>query len=207
MALPCPETERSKGVAGSKMSCVEPVNPLSKYPVACVIALILLVFFNFMRSTQAQTPFTVRGQYADWSLRCEAASKETGGKESCALVQSLVDEKRPDMALSVLIIRSPESPKTLTLRVLTPLNVNLVGRLGLKIDALDVGRAAFSRCDRFGCLAEVPFEDGLINQFRAGKVAIFSYYPSGRDGSPVKEGIGFPMPLVGFEEGLQALLQ
>lgn len=176
-----------------------------------VIALFLLAFFGPQGSCFAQVPAPVAGavsvkaNFADWSLRCEAGA--AGGKESCALVQTLVDEKRPDMILSVLVIRTSEVPKALLLRVITPLNVNLVGRLGLKIDALDVGRAAFSRCDRFGCLAEVPFDDVLYNQFKSGKTAIFSYFVAGKDGVPVKDGLGFPLSLAGFDEGMQALLQ
>ena len=188
--------------------------PILKRPVyrpPCFLALFLLAFLGLTAIVAAQTPLPVagavseRGNFADWSLRCEAGS--AGARETCALVQTLADDKRPDMILSVLVIRTPDVPKKFLLRVITPLNVNLVGRLGLKIDALDVGRAAFSRCDRFGCLAEVPFDDVLYNQFKTGKTAIFSYFLAGKDGTPVKDGLGFPLSLAGFDEGIQALLQ
>ena len=183
----------------------------------CFLPLILLAFMGVFGPVRAQMPtaaqagapagVSVRGSYADWSLRCEAGAGGGGSRENCALVQTLADDKRPDMVLSVLVVRTSEMNKGLLLRVVTPLNVNLLGRLGLKIDALDVGRAAFSRCDRFGCLAEVPFDETLINQFKTGKTAIFSYFVAGKDGVMVKEGVGFPLSLAGFDEGMQALLQ
>ena len=175
--------------------------------------LILLAFMGVSGPVRAQgtsgpqAAVSVRGTYADWSLRCEAGAGGAGSKENCALVQTLVDDKRPDMVLSVLVVRTSDMSKSLLLRIVTPLNVNLLGRLGLKIDTLDVGRAAFSRCDRFGCLAEVPFDETLVNQFKIGKTAIFSYFVAGKDGVLVKEGVGFPLSLAGFDEGMQALLQ
>ena len=175
----------------------------------CCFLLFLLVFFRLTTIVSAQTPqagaVSVRANFADWSLRCETGA--AGGRETCALVQTLMDEKRPDMVLSVLVVRTSDTPKTLSLRVITPLNVNLVRRLGLKIDALDMGRAAYSRCERFGCLAEVQFDDTLLTQFKTGKMAIFSYYVTGKDGGEAKDGLGFPLSLVGFDEGIQALLQ
>jgi invasion protein IalB len=164
-----------------------PIIKRPEYRSLCFLALILLAFFGVSDLALAQgagsgqnsvaNAVSAKATFADWALRCEAAS--SASRESCALVQSLVDEKRPDMVLSVLIVRTPEAPKSLLLRVVTPLNVNLVGRLGLKIDSLDVGRAAFSRCDRFGCLAEVPFDDGLMNQFKNCYIQLF-YGWSGR---------------------------
>ena len=188
-----------------------PILKRPDYRPLCFFLLFLLAFLSLPTVVSAQAPapvagaVSVRANFADWSLRCEPGA--AGGRETCALVQTLMDERRPDMVLSVLVIRTSETPRTLLLRVITPLNVNLVGRLGLKIDALDVGRAAFSRCDRFGCLAEVPFDDVLFNQFKTGKTAIFSYFVAGKDGVPVKDGLGFPLSLAGFDEGIQALLQ
>ena len=190
--------------------------PLIKCPDCrpfCFLPLILLGFLGIFGPVWGQMPsgaqaaVTVRGTFADWSLRCEPGAGGVGTKENCALVQTLVDDKRPEMVLSVLVVRTSDMSKSLMLRIVTPLNVNLLGRLGLKIDALDVGRAAFSRCDRFGCLAEVPFDETLVTQFKTGKMAIFSYFVAGKDGVLVKEGVGFPLSLAGFDEGMQALLQ
>ena len=197
---------------------VLPISLCPGYRLSSLFVLIFMAFLGLTRLVWAQTPpaqasqslspyVSVRGTYADWSLRCELAPSVGGTKENCALVQTFVDDKRPDMMLSVLVLRPSDQSKGLLLRVITPLNVNLLGRLGLKIDALDVGRAAYSRCDRIGCLAEVPFDDTLLIQFRTGKMAIFSYFMVGKDGTLIKEGVGFPLSLAGFEEGMQALLQ
>ena len=75
----------------------------------------------------------------------------------------------------------------------------------LKIDKIDLGRADFTRCDRMGCLADVPFDEMLFNQLKSGQIGIFTYYMAGRDILPNGEGVGFPLNLNGFDAGMQAI--
>lgn len=163
---------------------------------------------------QAASGVTLRGNYGDWSLRCEPYSASSSlssssvnvpsPKESCALLQTFADEKRADLTLTVMILRHLDTGKFI-LRVLAPLNVNLIRRLGLKIDKVDLGRADFTRCDRMGCLADVPFDEMLFTQFKSGQMGIFTYYMAGRDMLPNGEGVGFPLNLNGFDAGMLAI--
>jgi len=163
---------------------------------------------------QTASGMGLRGSFGDWSLRCEPYSASSSlssssvnvapPKESCALLQTFADEKRPDLTLTVMILRHLDTGKFI-LRVLAPLNVNLIRRLGLKIDKVDLGRADFTRCDRMGCLADVPFDDMLFTQFKSGQTGIFTYYMAGRDMLPNGEGVGFPLNLNGFDAGMQAI--
>ena len=165
-------------------------------------------------ASQPASQVTSRGNFGDWSLRCEPYSASsslsssslnaTPPKESCALLQSFADEKRPDLTLTVMILRHVDTGK-FVLRVLAPLNVNLIRRLGLKIDKVDLGRADFTRCDRMGCLADVPFDEMLFTQFKSGQIGIFTYYMAGRDILPNGEGVGFPLNLSGFDAGMLAI--
>ena len=85
------------------------------------------------------------------------------------------------------------------MRIVAPMGVLLPSGLRLKIDQADVGRAGFVRCLPNGCVAEVVMDDNLLKQFRSGQTATFIIFQS------PEEGIGFPINLKGFGEGLESL--
>jgi invasion protein IalB len=146
----------------------------------------------------------VSSRYGDWTLRC---GQEEGGAP-CVLGQSITAEDRPDMALMVLILRArgvadgkgDQNKNERLLRVRAPLDVLLPAGLGLKIDERDVGRVGFVRCQSDGCLAEAILDDALIDQLKKGKSATFIVFQDSR------EGIGIPVPLMGFQEGFDVLM-
>lgn len=176
--------------------------------------LLLLAGLTVIWPDFAMAQVSTKGNFGDWVLRCEmlpvsagataSAGAAPANKESCALLQSLVDDKRPELGLTVMILRHAESGKFI-LRVLAPLNVNLIRRLGLKIDKADLGRADFSRCDRLGCVADVPFDDMLFTQFKSGQTGVFTYFMAGKEMLPNGEGVGFPLNLTGFDSGMAAI--
>jgi len=138
----------------------------------------------------------VKASYGDWQVRCD--TPPGAQKEQCALVQSVTAEDRPNVALTVLVLKTADQ-KSRLLRVLAPLGVLLPSGLGLKIDATDVGRAGFVRCLPNGCVAEVMLDDTLIGQLRTGKDATFIIFQT------PEEGIGIPLSLNGFGEGFDKL--
>jgi invasion protein IalB len=85
------------------------------------------------------------------------------------------------------------------MRIVAPMGVLLPSGLGLKIDKVEVGRVGFVRCLPNGCVAEVVIGDNLLNQLRTGQMAIFIIFQT------PEEGIGFPINLKGFAEGLESL--
>ena len=85
------------------------------------------------------------------------------------------------------------------LRVFAPVGVLLPPGIGLKVDGTDIGHAPFLRCHTFACYAQVTVEEKLIEQFRTGKTAIFIIFQT------EEAGIGIPISLAGFGEGLSAL--
>lgn len=145
---------------------------------------------------QAQQNGTLRSSHGEWSILCDTPA---GAKaEQCALVQNVVAEDRPEVGLSVVVLKTADN-KAKILRVLAPLGVLLPNGLGLNVDGKDIGRAYFVRCFQDGCYAEVILEDALIKSLSAGTSATFIVFQT------PEEGIGIPVDLKGFADGFKAL--
>jgi invasion protein IalB len=139
---------------------------------------------------------TVKSVHGDWQLRCDTPPGAQA--EQCALIQSVTAEDRPNVGLTVIVLKTADQ-KSRLMRVLAPLGVLLPSGLGLKIDDADIGRAGFVRCLPNGCVAEVVMDDNLVNRLRNGKAATFIIFQT------PEEGIGIPMSLNGFGEGFDKL--
>ncbi|MER2605629.1 MAG: invasion associated locus B family protein [Siculibacillus sp.] len=138
----------------------------------------------------------VKSSHGDWQLRCDTPP---GAKsEQCALIQNVTAEDRPNVGLSVIVLKTADKKQRI-LRVLAPLGVLLPSGLGLKVDQTDVGRTPFVRCLPNGCVAEVVMDDKLTDQMKAGTNATFIVFQT------PEEGIGIPIALKGFGEGLDKL--
>ncbi len=147
-------------------------------------------------ATAQTTPGTVKSNHGAWSIICDTPAGTSS--EQCALMQNVVAEDRPEVGLSVVILKTADR-KARILRVLAPLGVLLPNGLGLNVDGKDIGRAYFVRCFSDGCYAEVALEDELLKTLRAGAQATFIIFQS------PEEGIGIPVDLTGLSEGYDAL--
>jgi invasion protein IalB len=145
---------------------------------------------------QAVAQGAVKSVHGDWQIRCDTPPGAQA--QQCALMQSVTAEDRPNVGLTVIVLKTSDQ-KSRLMRVVAPLGVLLPSGLGLKIDNEDVGRAGFVRCLPNGCVAEVVMDDNLINKLRTGKTSTFIIFQT------PEEGIGFPMSLKGFGEGYDAL--
>jgi invasion protein IalB len=139
---------------------------------------------------------TVRSIHADWQIRCD--TPPGAQTEQCALLQSVTAEDRPNVGLTVIVLKTADK-KSRIMRVIAPPGVLLPSGLGLKIDNAEVGRAGFVRCVPNGCIAEVVMDDNLVTKLRTGKSATFIIFQT------PEEGIGFPISLKGFGEGFDKL--
>jgi len=163
-------------------------------PALGATALLLLAVSTFASHAHAQG--AVRSVHGDWQIRCD--TPPGAQNEQCALMQSVTAEDRPNVGLTVIVLKTADQ-KSRLMRVVAPLGVLLPSGLGLKIDNNDVGRAGFVRCLPNGCVAEVVMEDKLIEQMRTGQTSTFIIFQT------PEEGIGFPMSLKGFGEGFDKL--
>jgi invasion protein IalB len=151
---------------------------------------------NLALPAVAHAQGVVKSVHGDWQIRCDNPPGAQG--EQCALIQSVTAEDRPNVGLSVIVLKTADQ-KTRLLRVLAPLGVLLPSGLGLKIDQADVGRAGFVRCLPNGCVAEVVMDDNLMRQLRTGQNATFIIFQT------PEEGIGIPVSLKGFGDGYDKL--
>ncbi len=156
----------------------------------------LLIGTVSLAHAQAAQTGTLRSSHGAWNILCDTPA---GAKsEQCALVQNVVAEDRPEVGLSVVVLKTADN-KAKILRVLAPLGVLLPNGLGLNVDGKDMGRAYFVRCFQDGCYAEVILEDTLIKTLQAGTSATFIVFQT------PEEGIGIPVDLKGFADGYAAL--
>ena len=151
--------------------------------------------FSFQAAAQQQSG-TVRSTHGAWSVICDTPGGAT--TEQCALMQNVVAEDRPEVGLSVVVLRTADDRAEI-LRVLAPLGVLLPNGLGLNVDGNDIGRAYFVRCFQDGCYAEVILEEPLLGTLKSGDAATFIVFQT------PEEGIGIPVELDGFAEGFDAL--
>jgi len=138
----------------------------------------------------------VKSVHGDWQIRCD--TPPGAPTEQCALIQSVTAEDRPNVGLTVIVLKTADQSVRL-MRVLAPLGVLLPNKLGLRIDAVDVGSVPFVRCLPNGCVAEVVIKDDLLGKLRTGQTATFIIFQT------PEEGIGIPVSLKGFGEGFDKL--
>jgi invasion protein IalB len=163
--------------------------------MALTLVVLTLVALGSM-AVPAAAQGVVRSVFNDWQIRCDTPPGSQG--EQCALIQIVTAEDRPNIGLTVIVLKTADQ-KTKLLRVVAPMGVLLPSGFGLKIDQADVGHAGFVRCLPTGCVAEVVMDENLIKQLRTGSTATFSYFMT------PEEGIGFPMSLKGFSDGFDKL--
>ena len=161
-----------------------------------LLALLALAIAPMGPAHEATAQGAVRSVHSDWQIRCDTPPGAQG--EQCALIQSVTAEDRPNIGLTVIVLKTADR-KTRLMRVIAPPGVLLPSGLGLKVDNAEIGRAGFVRCVPNGCVAEVIMDDTLIGKLRTGQTATFIIFQT------PEEGIGFPMSLKGFGEGFDKL--
>jgi invasion protein IalB len=144
----------------------------------------------------ARSEGSVKDKHGNWETRCE--TPPGAASEQCAIVQSVVDEERPNITLVVIALKTADRKGRL-LRVIAPLKVLLPTGMGLRVDKDDMGRMSFVRCLPNGCVAEVFIDDKLLAKMENGQTITFVIFET------PEEGIGVPAPLAGFKESFEAL--
>jgi invasion protein IalB len=144
----------------------------------------------------APTRAAVADKHGAWETRCE--TPPGASSQQCAIVQSVVDEDRPNITLVVIALKTADH-KSRLLRVIAPLGVLLPTGLGLKLDQEDFGRMSFVRCLPNGCVAEVVIEDKVLDKMKTAQTMTLVLFQT------PEEGIGVPASLAGFKEGFDQL--
>jgi invasion protein IalB len=176
-----------------EMFCHRPLRAASRLIWGVAIGALLTAG---LPSVRAPAQGVVKSVFGDWQIRCD--TPPGAQNEQCALIQSVTAEDRPNVGLTVIVLKTADQKNRL-MRVLAPLGVLLPSGLGLKINQNDIGRAGFVRCLPNGCVAEVIMDDNLVKQLRGGQTATFIIFQT------PEEGIGIPVSLKGFGDGLDKL--
>ena len=98
---------------------------------------------------QQQQPGTIRSNHGAWSVICDTPAGAS--TEQCALMQNVIAEDRPEVGLSVVVLKTADR-KAKILRILAPLGVLLKDGMELYVDGNNIGRAYFTRCFSEGLL-------------------------------------------------------
>jgi len=144
----------------------------------------------------AQAQGTLKAVQGDWQVRCDTPPDSKG--EVCALTQSVTAEDRPNVGLTVIVLRTADQ-KGFMMRVLAPLGVLLTEGLRLKIGQKLLGPTGFVYCIDKGCIAEFSVDEKLVTLLKSGQEANFIIF------SRPEEGIGIPISLAGFGQLLDKL--
>ena len=131
-----------------------------------------------------------------WETRCE--TPPGAASEQCAVIQSVVDDKRPNISLVIIALKTADH-KSRLLRVIAPLGALLPTGLDLKLDADDVGRMGFVRCLPNGCVAETLIDDKLLQRMESAQTMTLVLFQT------PEEGIGVPAPMAGFKDAFDKL--
>ena len=131
-----------------------------------------------------------------WETRCE--TPPGAASEQCAVIQSVVDDQRPNITLVIIALKTADH-KSRLLRVIAPLGALLPTGLDLKLDADDVGRMGFVRCLPNGCIAETLIDDKLLQRMESAQTMTFVLFQT------PEEGIGVPAPMAGFKDAFDKL--
>jgi invasion protein IalB len=131
-----------------------------------------------------------------WETRCE--TPPGAASEQCAVVQSVVDDQRPNITLVIIALKTADH-KSRLLRVIAPLGSLLPTGLDLKLDADDVGRMGFVRCLPNGCVAETLIDDKLLQRLESAQTMTLVLFQT------PEEGIGVPAPMAGFKDAFDKL--
>src|SRR5882757_6229992 len=81
-----------------------------------------LVSTGLVSTGPAHAQGTVKSVHGDWQVRCDTPPGAQG--EQCALIQSVTAEDRPNVGLTVIVLKTADQ-KSKLMRVLAPLGVLL----------------------------------------------------------------------------------
>lgn len=135
--------------------------------------------------------------HGTWRVHC---GKPPGKREkSCSLVNDAVAADRPNFGLRIVVFHTVDK-KQWVLKVVAPIGVLLPFGVGINIDGTVLDSVPFVQCSaaagRTGCIAQAFLEQKQLDQFIAGKQAVFYVFDR------PEMAIGIPVSLEGFKAGL-----
>ena len=117
------------------------------------------------------------GTYADWQVQCDTFTSNDKPVRQCGMIQTVKNEQRQNIGLSVVIARLKRDGKELAMmRILVPLGVFLPSGIGLEIDDQAIGRIPFTSCPPQVCMAVAEIATDMLEKLKKGNTANFIVY-------------------------------
>ncbi|MBU1174507.1 MAG: invasion associated locus B family protein [Alphaproteobacteria bacterium] len=167
-------------------------SPIASLAASFAAMLVLSGLLSATMPVRAED-IVVTGVHGHWQVTCSDGAQ-------CAVVQSVAHEDPDNGGIVVIALKGLANGSRL-LRVLAPSGVLVEPGLGLTINGVSIGRAAFVRCSPEGCVTEVTLDDSLFTRLATGEAAFFDVFKTG------DEGVGYLVPLAGFAAAFAALPQ
>jgi invasion protein IalB len=123
----------------------------------------------------------ITATFGAWNIQCEAAGKAAEGdaapKKICGMVQTVRDDKRKAIGLTIILRRESKGDKSLTMmQVIAPIGVYLPLGVALEVDSDAVGRVPFTRCAPQLCIAVAEASPPTLEKLKKGTTANFIIY-------------------------------
>lgn len=157
---------------------------------------LIVAGFVIALAASSQAQIRIASEHGFWKVICE--TPPGASSEQCGMHQSVQDETREELGLSITLVR-PADRKGDLLRIQAPLGILLPLGVGVDVDGESIGTAFFVRCFRDGCWADINVDETLLKKFSDGKLAIFKVFPT------PEEGVGIPVDLTGFAQAYKSL--
>lgn len=148
-----------------------------------------------------QEPEITRREVGDWTVVC------TDEGARCLMTQVGKTAQGEDvMGMEVQKLAEPKTAEGRRLiaigNFIVPLGVLIQEQLALQVDSGETSRAPYSICQQNGCLVQVPLDEALVDAFRRGARARFTFSVPG-DGQPQQ--VAATISLSGFTRAFNSL--
>ena len=141
---------------------------------------------------QRQPPgVEVIATHGGWRVQCEdMPGRQAGTQKMCVMVQGARSEQNPEATLTLVFVKAKPDDKAVNMmRIVTPIGVFLPMGVAIEIDGGAVERVPFTRCLPQYCLAFSEATRDLLDKFKNGETAGFTYYDAPGLGLSIKMGL------------------
>ncbi|MBS37149.1 MAG: hypothetical protein CMO26_14650 [Thiotrichales bacterium] len=139
----------------------------------------------------------VREVHKDWTVICEAG-QDTGS--NCIIVQQKNLKNTDQLALRIEVGHSPQNGQAIMI-VTTPLGVSLPPGLSMQVDDHELLKFQYGSCMSAGCVVGTNLTDEMIETFRGGQQANFTFL--GGNGQEIT----VPISLAGYTAAYRVVSQ
>lgn len=146
-----------------------------------LIALLLAAPGTTQAANDGKPPVQTQ-TFGDWKLEC--LKDKNNAVSDCQLKQKHFitakdGKKRPLLLVQGALVtvknKEGKSGQVLVFRMFTPLNTLLPAQLNVKLDSGKPMKLDFITCLPIGCMAEMPVNGALIEQFKKGNALLVAY--------------------------------